>query len=452
LRRRAEYRLRAQPKKRLRLAATVDTQRILHELQVHQIELELQNEELKQSKAEVEAGLEKYTDLYDFAPVGYFSLDERGRILDVNLTGAALLGLERSRVTDRRFQIFVTPPSRSNFHAFLGKVFEGHAKPGCEVVLLNERGPAFWADLQATSATAPRGAVKWCRVTVIDVTARKQVEAAQRRIDLLAATNRRLEEEIVRRQAVEVALTQSEQRTHGLLEESRELQKSLRHMSHQILQVQEDQRKDISRELHDRICQLLIGIRVHLMVFTQAAAIDPKGIQRRIAPLRRLVEKSVRTVHQFSRDLRPALLDDLGLAPALRAYINEFPKRKGRQIRFTAIGNVEELDTDKRTVLYRVAQEALVNVARHARAKVVQVSVRRTRANVCLEVVDDGKAFDVGRLGSSKWSHHLGVMGMRERVEMVGGRFTVEAAPGVGTTIRAEVPVGKPTARRVASI
>jgi PAS domain S-box-containing protein len=445
LRRRAEHRLRAQPKKGPRIAVNVDTQRILHELQVHQIELELQNEELKQAKTEVDAGLEKYTDLYDFAPIGYFSLDEQGRILEVNLTGAALLGLERSRVADRRFQLFVAPPSRPTFQGFLTKVFEGHAKQGCEVALLNERGPAFWADLQAMSATSPRGAVKWCRVTVIDVTARKQVEAAQRRIDILAATNRRLEEEIVRRQAVEAALTQSEQRTRELLEESRELQKSLRHMSHQILQVQEDQRKELSRELHDRICQLLIGIRVHLTVFTRAAALDPKGIQRRIAPLRRLVESSVRTVRQFSRDLRPALLDDLGLVPALQAYIDEFPKRKDRQIRFTAMGNVEELDTDKRTVLYRVAQEALINVARHARAKVVNVRVRRNRADVCLEVADDGKAFDVARLGSPKWSHHLGVMGMRERVEMVGGRFTVESAAGVGTTIRAEIPVGKPT-------
>lgn len=443
MRRRAEHRLRAQPKKGPRIGATVDAERILHELQVHQIELELQNEELKQAKAEVDAGLEKYTDLYDFAPIGYFSLDEQGRILEVNLTGAALLGLERSRVVDRRFQLFVAPPSRPTFHAFLAKVFEGQIKEGCEVALLNEHGPAFWADLQAKSAISPRSGVKWCRVTVMDVTARKQVEAAQRRIDILAASNRRLEEEIVRRLAVETALIQSEQRARGLLAESQELQKSLRQMSHQILRVQEDQRKELSRELHDRICQLLIGIRVHLTVFTRSAALDPKGIQRRLVPLRRLVESSVRTVRQFSRDLRPALLDDLGLVPALQAYIDEFPKRKGRQIRFMAIGNVEELDTDQRTVLYRVAQEALVNVARHARAKVVNVRVCRTGSDVCLEVTDDGKAFDVGRIGSPKWSHHLGVMGMRERVEMVDGRFTVESKPGLGTTIRAEIPVGK---------
>ncbi len=416
---------------------------MLHELQVHQIELELQNEELKQAKADAEAGLEKYTDLYDFAPVGYFSLDEQGLILEVNLTGAALLGLERARLAGRRFQLFVASPSRPAFNSFLGRVFHGHVKQVCEVALQDNAGAAFWADLQAMSADTRAGATKWCRVAVIDITARKQMEAAQRRIDLLASTNRRLGVEIVRREAVESALQQSEQRARQLLEESRQLQRNLRQMSHRILQVQESQRKEISRELHDKICQLLLGIRVHLAVFTRAAAIDPQGIRRRVAPLHRLVESSVRTVRQFSRDLRPAMLDDLGLVPALRAYIAEFPKRKGREIRFAAIADVEDLDNDKRTVLYRVAQEALTNVARHARAKVVNVRIRRTRGGVVLEIADDGKAFDVGRLGSAKWSHHLGVLGMRERVEMVGGRFSVKSAPGRGTTIRAEIPLGK---------
>ena len=94
LRRRAEQRLREQPAREVRVEHQADTQRLLQELQIHHIELELQNEELKQSKAEADAALEKYTDLYDFAPVGYFSLDEQGVILELNLTGAVLLGID----------------------------------------------------------------------------------------------------------------------------------------------------------------------------------------------------------------------------------------------------------------------------------------------------------------------------------------------------------------------
>jgi len=123
LRRRAQRRLRTQPAKKLRIESKTDTRRLLQELQIHHIELELQNEELKQSKAAVDAALEKYTDLYDFAPVGYFSLDEQGLILEVNLTGAVLLGVERSRLTDRRFQLFVAPPSRPAFNTFLEHIF-----------------------------------------------------------------------------------------------------------------------------------------------------------------------------------------------------------------------------------------------------------------------------------------------------------------------------------------
>ncbi|MDO8543852.1 MAG: PAS domain S-box protein [Opitutaceae bacterium] len=178
LRRRAQHRLREQPAKRTRIETKVAMQRLLQELQIHQIELELQNEELKQAKAEVDAGLEKYTDLYDFAPVGYFSLDEQGLILEVNLTGAALLGMERSRVTSRGFQHFVAPRSRPAFHAFLQEIFSGNVKQVCEASLLNASRAAFWAELRALSAITLSGARKWCRVAVTDNTARKQAEEA----------------------------------------------------------------------------------------------------------------------------------------------------------------------------------------------------------------------------------------------------------------------------------
>ena len=441
LRRRAEHRLRTRPKARARIGTGADAQRLLQELQIHKIELELQNEELKQAKTEVEAGLEKYTDLYDFAPVGYFSLDEEGLILEANLTGAAMLGTDRSSLVDRRFQIFVAPQSRADFDSFRERLFEGHEKQTCEALLL-KADKAVWADLEARTAGSNGDARRWCRMAVIDIAARKQAEDAKHRVAVLAATNHQLEEEIVRRTKGEAALMKSEQRAHQLLEQSRQLQEKLRASSRQILRVQENQRKEINRELHDKISQLLIGINVHLAIFTKGAALNPKGIRRTIAPLRRLVERSVSIVHQFARELRPAMLDDLGLIPALRAYIDGLPKRKGRKIEFTAFGGVEAMDNDRRTVLYRVAQEALVNVGKHARAKKVSVSILKARDGVCLEIADDGKAFEVSRLSSAEWNNRLGMTGMRERVEMVGGHFTVVSVPGTGTTIRAEIPFG----------
>ena len=276
-----------------------------------------------------------------------------------------------------------------------------------------------------------------------DITDRKRTEAEQRRLAVLTASNEQLKQEIVQRHAVEAALTKSEQHAHQLLEESQLMQGRLRQFAHQMLQVQESQRKDISRELHDKVCQLLAGINIHLAVFAEAAAKNPQGIQRSLIPMRLLVEKSLKIVHQFARELRPASLDDLGLIPALRTYIKDFPKQKGRQIRFAAFAGVESMDNDKRTVLYRVVQEALTNVAKHAQASVVKVRIMKAPGGVCLEIADNGKAFDVSQLVSGQSGKRLGLIGMRERVEMVGGRFSVVSAPGKGTSIRAEIPWGE---------
>jgi PAS domain S-box-containing protein len=151
-----------------------DTARILHELEVHQIELAMQNDELHKAKKELELVLEKYTDLYDFAPVGYFSLDESGLILKANLTGAALLGSERSRLINRSLLLFMSSTSRSNFLDFLKRVFTSPKNQSCELLLLREGGGTFWASFRASSAISLNGARKWCRSAFGDITTRKQ--------------------------------------------------------------------------------------------------------------------------------------------------------------------------------------------------------------------------------------------------------------------------------------
>ena len=271
-------------------------------------------------------------------------------------------------------------------------------------------------------------------------------EVLSRRTVELATANRQLQQEILQRRVVEKALKKSEQHSDQLLEESFHLQEQLRGVSHQILSAHEQERKEISRELHDEIGQSLTGINITLATLSIEASANTRGLNRKIARTQRLVERSMESVHRFARQLRPPVLDDLGLIPALHSHLEEYAKRAGIRISFSAIAAVERLDSEKRTVVYRVVQEALTNVAKHAQATLARVTITRQLDGViCLEVRDNGKSFRVQRAKFGKGKKRLGLLGMRERVEMVGGRFTVESAPGRGTTIRAQIPLKRDT-------
>jgi signal transduction histidine kinase len=269
------------------------------------------------------------------------------------------------------------------------------------------------------------------------------VEMLSQRTVELAASNMELSQEIAQRKVVEESLKKSERHYSELLEKSNRLQEQLRRLSRQILSAQEEERKEISRELHDVIAQTLTGINVRLAALKKEAAINTKGLDRNIAGTQRLVQKSVDIVHQFARELRPAVLDDLGLIPALHSFVKGFATRTGVRARMTAFAGVEQLDTARRTVFFRVAQEALTNVARHAKASRVEVRIQKLRNAARMEIKDDGKSFQVERTLHGKGSKRLGLLGMRERVEMVGGNFCVESAPGQGTTVRVDIPFAR---------
>ena len=263
-----------------------------------------------------------------------------------------------------------------------------------------------------------------------------------RRTVELAASNRKLKKEKAQRQVVEGSLRQSEQHSSRLLEQSQHLQEQLRHLTHEILSAQEEERKKISRELHDVIAQVLTGINVQLATLKTDAAIDTKGLTQKISRTQRLVERSVDIVHRFARELRPAVLDDLGLIPALHSFLKSFTKKTGIHVSLTAFAEVEKLDGTKLTMLYRVALEALTNVARHAQASRVEMILRKLPNAVGMEIKDNGISFDVEQVLHAKKNKRLGLLGMRERVEMIGGKFTVKSAPGHGTTIQAQIPLG----------
>ena len=272
------------------------------------------------------------------------------------------------------------------------------------------------------------------------------IEMLSQRTVELAASNLELNMEIAQRKVAEDALKKSKLHYSQLLERSDRLQEELRRLSRQILSVQEDERKRISLELHDVIAQTLTGINVRLATLKKEASLNKKGLDRNITLTQRLVEKSVNIVHEFARELRPAVLDDLGLIPALHSFMKLFTARTGVRTHLTAFAGVEELDISRRTTLFRIAQEALTNVGRHAHASRAEVLIQKLPDGVCMKIKDNGKSFQVDRV-LLKGGKRLGLIGMRERLEMVGGHFEIESTPGQGTTITAQLPLDSTPAR-----
>jgi signal transduction histidine kinase len=265
---------------------------------------------------------------------------------------------------------------------------------------------------------------------------------SQRTIEL-AQSVEDLKQEISQRKAVEEALRASEQTSSLLLDKSRLMQEELQHLSRQLLSAQEEERKKISRELHDVIAQTLSGINVRLASLKTESSDGIANLHKKITSAQRLVEKSVDIVHRFARELRPTVLDDLGLIPALESFMKGYMEDTGVRASLKVFAGIEESNGMTRTMLYRVAQEALNNVARHAKASQVEVSIQYLDGIIHMDIKDDGQGFDADGKSNPKQHNRLGLIGMRERVEMVGGTFRVESTPGNSTTVHVEIPAEK---------
>lgn len=212
----------------------------------------------------------------------------------------------------------------------------------------------------------------------------------------------------------------------------------LHELPRQILQAQEAERHRLARDLHDEAAQALTSLLVHLRLLERAHT--PEEAQGRVKDLRELTAQALEEVRRVALDLRPTILDDLGLGPALAWRVDEFNKLDGVQATLAIQGLEERLPREIALVLYRVAQECLNNVARHAEAQTVTVNLERKDGQVILTIIDDGQGFNPTATSPTD-GHGFGLMGMRERLGIVGGVLEIQSAAGKGTEIIARVPV-----------
>lgn len=416
---------------------SMDSQRLVHELQVHQVELEMQNTELRQIRDELETALDNYTDLYDFAPVGYFTLSAESTIQMVNLTGANLVCTERARLLGKSFRNFIIASSRFEFDQFIAQVFSETTRQSGEFEFSVNTMSHRCMSIEAQCLVSGQA----CRVAVVDVTERKLAAENHRRLEIFAASNHKLEQEIAGRQIVEDSLKISQKKTAELLDQAVHLQEDLRHLSHQLLTAQEVERRKISRDLHDVISQTLTSIQVSLVSLKSTPHLSADQLEAKITANLYLLESSLEIVHRFACDLRTTVLDDLGLIPALKSLLKAHNASTGIRGSLTVSAEVEKADSALLTVLYRVAQEALNNVARHAHASHVSLTIQYNESLVSMEITDDGEGFEMDEKADAKKSPRLGLLGMKERVEMIGGHFSIHSSPGSATTVRVAIPL-----------
>jgi signal transduction histidine kinase len=216
-------------------------------------------------------------------------------------------------------------------------------------------------------------------------------------------------------------------------------EKELRRLSQQLVQAQEEERRSISRELHDEIGQMLTGLKMELVNLEEFRNSSGDEFAKHLAETKAITEQTMRSVRDLAMGLRPSMLDDLGLEPALRWQAREFSRHSGVPVSIEAEGDLEHLSESVRTCIYRVVQESLTNCARHAQASNVRIIVHGGDNRINVTVQDDGKGFDPKSVSGSG----LGLIGMQERIKKLGGTFAISSQNlrgQKGTVMKVELP------------
>jgi PAS domain S-box-containing protein len=488
------------------------------------------NEEFLHAHDDIRARLEQYTELYDFAPVGYVTLDSMGVIREANLTTARLLGIKRVQLVNRCLGDFISKEDQPRFSAFLGQVFSGKNKLSCEVQFIREETPSLWGQIEA----AISGDGQECRTIVTDITARKQAEAAlrdaerfaQTTIDTLSAHLCVLDElgqiisvnkawhefakanpptprncarganyltvcdeaaypdaETARAFAAGIrSVIKGEQRefsmeypchsltqqrwfigrvtrfsgdrptrvviAHENITERKKVEErlcqvhdQLRALAARLQAAREEERTRISREIHDELGQMLTGLKMDLRWAESCLEEikDPRinPILDKLVAASELASATIAAIQRIATGLRPSILDRLGLIMALRYEISQYEDRHGIKCHLNAPEEVTSVSPELATAFFRIFQEILTNVVRHAVASSVEAAFWCEPGWFILEVSDDGKGMENSELGAP---NSLGLLGMRERAQLLGGTIVFQPGNEKGTKVVVRLP------------
>lgn len=372
-----------------------DTTNLVHELQVHQFELEIQNEELRQSQADLIISRDKYQELFDSVPIGYFILNTQNIILEVNRTAAQMLYTTRDDMRRKRFSEFIAQDFQNIFYTEVIQVLKERKSRHFDLKMIRECDPPqFFTHVHVIPVKDSEGKSTQLRISIIDISERKIME------------------------------------------------QELKDYAQKITRVQEEERKRIAYELHDDTAQYLSILKLEINALIQSGKIRDLEVLEKLRYLEKDAARAFNDIRRYSHELRPGVLEHLGLYASLEQLAEDINILNYFTVEVDVEGQEPELPEDVKLTFFHIAQEAMNNCRKHAKAPKVIIQLKFEGKYLKMAVIDNGVGFDVRKsVLQSKGKGNLGMMSMQERAKLIGADLKIESNPGLGTTVTLEMLV-----------
>ena len=349
-----------------------ETARLTHELQVHQAELESQNEELRRAQSALATARDRYLDLYQHAPVGYLALDDQGRVCETNLTACTMLGVKAQALKGTHLSRYLLPTDADRWHLYLRQVIAGTEPSGIDLAFSPPSAAKAWhGQLDCLKVTDPNGHIR-LRVTLTDVSDRMQAEL-ERRVAALDANAR------------------------------------------------EAEFRRVALELHENLGQRLAALKMDISTLSQAD--DPEASQRFMRSMLGTLDAAVSTVRRITTDLHPPMLDDLGLNAAIEWLAQDTGQRLGLRFNLSLDRQVPELEEQTALALYRFAQESLTFLLRDTSGTAFGIELHQASGAIVLLLRSMGS---VKPEGSDPVGHGLTREVLHHRAELLGAQLDID--------------------------
>ncbi|HDQ44089.1 MAG TPA: response regulator [bacterium] len=360
------------------------------------IELALYKHRMERRLSENE---KRFRLFYEEAPVSYQALDASARIIEVNEAWTAMMGLDRKEALGTDFRELIDPAVRDRFEQAFQTFLSNGTIQGLEIDLISRKDARLTVHLDGRTGFGNRGKRRRMHCILHDITERKMAEQA---------------------------LRESEER--------------MRHFSAYLQRVREEERTHIAREIHDELGQALTALKMDLSWLRSKGKPESDLFLRKIDAMTLLIDQTLGRVKKISTELRPGLLDDLGLDAAIEWQAEEFQARTGIRCDVRISPEDRKLDEARSTAIFRILQEALTNIIRHAEATAVSISLSRENGNAVLSVRDNGRGITRSQIENK---HAFGLIGIRERAGFLGGEVFISGNRNKGTTVRVCIPAGE---------